>query len=251
MKRRLHLLCATALVFASVAAADEKPKTGFFKSVVMPAELLGEQGAQNVAEMLPPDDEISYQLYVPRNYDPEKPAGLVVFIGTKTYGGTPRKWNDVLIDSNLISVGANDTGNDAPVAERMMKAMLAPQFVARTYKIDPERVYIVGYSDGSKTAMRVAVAQPEVFKGGVYIAGAVFWGDKQPPKLEQVKQNRHAFLIGTLDHQLKETRRVYNAYKAAGLPQVTLITVHNLRHTLPGKSYFGQAIAYLDGGPEP
>ena len=41
---------------------------------------------------------------------------------------------------NLIWIGANDSGNKYPVAERMIKAILAPQVLARNYVLNTEEV---------------------------------------------------------------------------------------------------------------
>lgn len=243
----MRALCAAAfVVLASTTLADDGPRTGYFEARVTPAGLLGQQAAQSIADVLSPDDELSYQFYVPRSYDAASPAGLIVWISSSTRGGSPRKWNGALTEQNLIAIGANKTGNRTPVAERMLKAMLAPQFAAKSYRIDPARVYVAGYSSGASTATRVAVAQPAIFKGGLYVAGGVSWGDNEPPKIDLIRRNRHVFLIGSNDYLLEDTKRVFLSYRDAGVENSLLILVPNLRHEWPGPSYFSEAIDFLD-----
>ena len=62
-------------------------KTGYFRKTTTPLELLGEQGAQVVAGVFAADEKLRWQLYVPKNYDPAKPAGVIVFINRGTWGG--------------------------------------------------------------------------------------------------------------------------------------------------------------------
>jgi predicted esterase len=229
-----------------LAVADEGPRTGFFRAEITPLDLLGETAAKGVADVLPPGKELEYQYYVPRNYDPAKPAGLVVWINNSGKGYTPKMWNDVLIEKNLIAIGAHGSGRRAPIAERMLKAIVAPQFAARDYKLDPARVYVVGYNDGGAVAARVEVMQPGIFKGAIYISGAVHWGDKLPPKIDQVRQNRHAFIVGNLDNNMSDIQRVQQAYERDGVANTELIVIPNHGDRWPGPSYFQRAIEFLD-----
>ena len=231
----------------SSAMGDESLRTGFFKVELSPLELLGEQGVIDAADILRSDDNISWQLYVPDTYDTTRPAGVVVYVSPTPKGGPPRIWNEPLGDKNLIWIGANDAGNRVGVGKRMFLAMLAPKILANEYALDADRIYVAGFSGGGKTASRVAVARPEIFRGGIYIAGAEAWGTTTPPpKLDIVRQNYHVFLTGTSDFNERLTRRVYASYKGAGVENCNLIVVNRLGHELPGRSVFIRAIDYLD-----
>lgn len=231
----------------SSATSDETPRTGSFKVEFSPLELLGEQGAIDAAEILRSDDNISWQLYVPETYDATRPAGVVVYVSPTQKGGPPRIWNKPMDDKNLIWIGANDAGNRVGVGKRMFLAMLAPEILARDYLLDSDRIYVAGFSGGGKTASRVAAGRPEVFRGGIYIAGAESWGTTTPPpKLDIIRQNYHVFLTGTGDFNERLTRRVYASYKGAGVENCKLIVVKRLGHELPGRSAFVRAIEFLD-----
>jgi len=233
--------------YYAYAESDQTPRTGYFEVEFSPTELLGEQGAADAADILRSDANLSWQLYVPEIYDADYPAGVVVYVSPTQKGGPPRAWNQPLGDKNLIWIGANDSGNRVGVGKRMFLAMLAPKVLAREYALDTNRIYVAGFSGGGKTASRVAVARPEVFRGGIYIGGAEAWGTTTPPpKLDIIRQNHHVFLTGSNDFNERLTRRVYTSYKGEGVENCKLIVVQRMGHELPGRSVFIRAIDYLD-----
>ena len=75
------LACLLLLLAAPGAWAQDEPRTGYFRVTTTPLELLGEQGAEAISSVFAPDQELTWQLSVPASYDPEKPAGAMVFIG--------------------------------------------------------------------------------------------------------------------------------------------------------------------------
>jgi len=238
----LIFLLAASVTFAD----DEGPRTGYFKIEKTPVEILGENAVHGVTDVLPADEEISWQLYVPHNYSRENPPGVVVYVSPWERGGPPKAWNASLTDRNLIWIGANAAGNKSKVAERMIKAMIAPMLLSHDYVINLDRCYVAGFSGGGITATRIATARPEQFKGGLYMAGTVFWEDNLPPKIEQIRRNRHVFMVGTYDPALENTQRVYKKYKEAGVENADLIMIRNYRHRMPRSAYFERAIDYLD-----
>ncbi len=241
-------LCVLSWTGDAIAQEVEPPETGYFKISMTPTDVIGEAGAQGMADVFPPDEEIDWQLYVPHNYSADHPPGVVVYVSPWERGGPPRSWNELLGEQNLIWIGANGAGNKNPVVERMLKALFAPSVLAKTYKINTERLYVAGFSGGSMTAMRVASLWPEKFKGGVYIAGAVFWEGDPPPKIDLIKQNRHVFMVGTYDQAMDNTKRVYNDYLNAGIKNSRLIKITNHQHRMPPETYFVRAIEFLDSG---
>ena len=226
---------------------DESPRTGYFRSSTTPLELLGERGAETLSEVFAPDEKLRWQLNVPENYDPANPPGLIVYVNRANWGGGKKVWSDVFRDRNLIWAGALDAGDKAPINERMLKAILAPTMLAKTYRIDPPRVYIAGFSGGAHVAAILATTRPELFKGGLFMGGAVFWEEKTPPKIDIVRQNRFVFLTGTNDVARTRVARTADSYRDAGVTQTKLIIMPNTRQELPGRSYFQTAIDYLDG----
>jgi len=249
----VNILCKIsvllALIFVSTGLTAEDvvaPRTGYYELSMTPADVLGEPGSQGIADILPADKIIDWQVYVPKSYSAASPPGVVVFVSSWHRGGPPKAWNYLLEENNLIWIGANNSGNGLPVAPRMLKAIIAPAVLSRRYAIDPERCYVAGFSGGGMTATRIATAKPELFKGGIYMGGTVFWNENTPPKIDLIKQNHHVFLVGTYDPAQKTTRKVYKGYIEAGVKNAELITIRNHRHRMPPPAYFEKAINYLD-----
>jgi hypothetical protein len=245
---RIALLFTLLIAAWPILADDENgPRTGYFRSSTTPLELLGERGAQALAEVFAADEALSWQLDVPDNYDPRNPPGAIVFINRGNWGGGKKVWSSVLEEKNLIWIGAIDAGDKAPMNERMLKGILATALLSKHYAIDPQRVYVAGFSGGAHVANILATTRPEVFRGGLFMSGAVFWGDTEPPKIEQVRRNRFVFLAGANDISRIKVSRTADSYRDAGVQNTQLIVVANTRQELPGPSYFAKAIDYLDG----
>lgn len=245
------LAAALAAMMVESAAAQgvdsASVRTGYFSITLTPVDLFGEAGAATVGDIFEPREELQWQLYVPRTYDATKPAGAIVYVSPRSGGGPPKAWNELLDQRNLIWIGARNAGNEVPVARRMFLAMFGPMVLQRRYALDAKRIYIAGMSGGGKTASRVAALRPNIFKGGIFLSGAMFWEDEAPPLLEMVKSLRYVFMSGSEDFALNETRRTQRKFVAAGVENSKLIIVRDHGHRLPEAMYFARAIDYLDG----
>lgn len=241
------LLIVIAVGFAgAVAAADsDKPRTGYFRLEMTPVEMVGEANAESFAPTLPPDEPISWQLYVPPEYDPANPPGVVVFVSSIRRGGPPRAWNPTLEERNLIWIGANGDGSKVNATLRILKAIIAPFALRQDYVVDFSRSYIAGYADGGRIASMVMATRPEQYTGGVYLGAADAWHEA-PAKIELIRENRHAFVVGTNDPRLKDMLRAFSSFKSAGVDNAELIKIRNWANRFPPPEYFGKAIDYLD-----
>ena len=234
------------LLMAPLAWSDDGPRTGYFRKSITPLELLGEEGANVIASVFAPDKKLTWQLSVPKTYDPTKPAGVMVFIGFAEWGGGKKEWSDVLEDHNIIWIGLINGGDKKPVNERMLRAILAQAVLERDYKIDTDRYYLFGYSGGAQIAAMLATSRPELFKGALFYGDALLWGSKEPPKIDLVRQNRYMFMCGSKDKDRRKMQQIAASYKAAGVVNTELVTVANVNRQMPGSSYFEQAIEFLD-----
>ena len=122
-----------------------------------------------------------FLLYVPADAPPQG-YGLLVFVPPWPQAELPRGWAPVLDRHHLIFVTAARSGNDANVlARREPLALLAEHNVAARYRLDPERIYVGGFSGGARVAMRLALAYPDVFRGALLDAGSDPIGDSATP----------------------------------------------------------------------
>jgi hypothetical protein len=224
------------------------PRVGYFKLMMTSNEVLGEGDADRLNPVLLATEQVEWGVYVPRNYDPASPPGVLVFVSSIDWGGIPDEWQPVMEKENLIWIGASNAGGSAPVQQRMVKAIIAPRALDRDYQIDMNRIYIAGFADGGAIANLVQTAEPGVFKGAIYMCGAIFWGDRTPNRLDMMRLNRHVFVRGCFDPKERDVRRVYDQYLEAGIENSKLISIKTRRRRLPQPAYVESAIDYLDGG---
>jgi pimeloyl-ACP methyl ester carboxylesterase len=122
-----------------------------------------------------------FVVYVPSKVPPRK-YGLLVFVPPWENAMVPQGWISTLDRNGVIFVSAAKSGNDANVLDRREPlALLAAQYILGRYPVDPERVYIGGFSGGSRVAMRIALGFPDVFHGALLDAGSDPIGDRQAP----------------------------------------------------------------------
>lgn len=251
MNFRAILISMTFFGLLSVAVArgdDEGPRTGYFETEITVLELLGEEGAASVSDVLDANDKLKWEIYVPRTYSPDKPVGVIVFITySNSWGGSKRSYNDVLDDRNLIWAGVIGAGDKKPLNTRMMRALLTPTFLAGDYVLDPERLFIGGTSGGAQVAAILATSKPQMFRGALYIGGALSWKDKAPAAIEQVRQNRYVFMSGSNHPALGTVQSAAVAYREAGVEHTKLMVMPNVARKAPSESYIRSAIEYLDG----
>jgi cell division inhibitor SulA len=125
-----------------------------------------------------------FVVYVP----PVAPAngyGLLVFVLPWQDARLPADWSSVLDRNGVIFVSAARSGNAENVlGRRVPLALIAEQNIVRRYSVDPQHIYIGGFSGGARVAMRIAMAYPDVFRGALLNAGGDPIGKvaPQPPQ---------------------------------------------------------------------
>ena len=191
----------------------------------------------------------SFEVFVPDTYDPEKPFGLIVWVSPANSGGLGRPGNlEVLAEENLIWIGANNSGNDRWHWYRTGLALDAAHNMRQLYNIDPERIYIGGYSGGGRVASSLALLYPEVFHGGAYFFGCnyfrqvevpdkpgAYWraGFPPPPKSNLAslkKQHRFVLITGEHDFNRDETAAYFDEYKRDRFENVTYLEIPEADH---------------------
>lgn len=244
-----RLIPALLLHGVAALAADEAPneiQVGQFEVTYELQTFLDQETIDAVSDFMDVDAEVTWKMYVPESYDPANPAGLMVYISPSQKGWMPRSWQEVIDESNLIWIGANESGNEVLVAQRMLYAVIAPQVAEARYRIDAGRIYLSGFSGGGKVAGMVAANFANLFRGAIFICGAEFWREELPRYFANMEQNRYVFLTGSDDFNRDLTYRVFFRYENAGLENIDLINVPRMSHQNPDTRYFRKAIEFLD-----
>jgi dienelactone hydrolase len=122
-----------------------------------------------------------FLVYAPP-HAPAKGYGILVFVPPWDDARLPPSWAGVLDKFGVIYVSAANSGNDArPVERREPLALIAEHNIARRYPVDPDRIYVGGFSGGSRVALRLALGYPDVFRGVLLNAGSDPIGDISAP----------------------------------------------------------------------
>jgi dienelactone hydrolase len=114
----------------------------------------------------------SFSLYVPALAPPQGYA-LLVFVPPSDSPRLPSSWHPVLDRHATILVMASKSGNEQPIWDRRIPlALLAAINVLKRFPVNPQRVFIGGFSGGSRVAMRIALDYPDLFHGALLNAGS-------------------------------------------------------------------------------
>jgi hypothetical protein len=198
------LMLAIAMTSAAAPAAALQTDTGLQRSVIFTDYSAWSRSTEIVRRMMSPLDaarvleesvragkglreqaiELTnerFALYVPPHAPPQGYAALV-FVPPWEVAAVPPRWISALDRHGMILVSAAKSGNAANVLDRREPlALLALQNVMSRYPIDAQRIYIGGFSGGSRVALRLALAYPDVFHGALLNAGSDPIGDAQAP----------------------------------------------------------------------
>lgn len=237
----LALLGTTTL--AQEPSTPELPRTGYFQTLLEERHPLG--GIDELRRRFgwteeeirehDPDAEgaidlrrETFRMWVPADYDPSTRYALLVWISPGGTGELLQDWPEALRKHDVIVVGPDRAGNDELVWRRIGLALHAVSGVSARYSVDPDRVYVTGHSGGGRVASSLAVTFPDVFRGGIYMAGCnhfrevpvpgqpgMRWPARIPrPRGERLRlvkrQSRHVFVFGENDGNRTQARGVHD-----------------------------------------
>ena len=105
----------------------------------------------------------NFIVYMPA-HKPEEGYGLLVFVPPWQRARLPAGWDRALDEHGIIFVSADRSGNgESVMGRREPLALLATHNIMSRYPIDARRVYIGGFSGGSRVALRLALGYPDLF----------------------------------------------------------------------------------------
>ncbi|TNJ35117.1 hypothetical protein [Arenimonas terrae] len=268
MHLRLHAL---ALLFAGPAClAAPKPQTVPLESLsplASTAEVVrrtfsptSQDRLRQVVEKTgkpPPEYSVDaskeeLELFVPP-LPPGGRYGLLVFVMPAHSLRLREDWHKPLEKAGFIYVSALRTGNSQSVLERRIPlAVHAYEYVKSRYPIDPERVFIGGFSGGSRMAQWTAMAYSDIFRGAMLVGGSLQIGEYEvvfPPRdlaLRFLSRSRLVFATGSDDALNggidRRNRKVLESLCFRGYSRVSQL---RLGHDLPRGSGLGLVLKEL------
>jgi hypothetical protein len=199
-----------------------------------------------------------FSLYVPREA-PRQGYALLVFISPYEDARIPLDWISALDRHGMILVTAAHSGNATNVFDRREPlALLGAVNVESRYAVDPRRIFVAGFSGGSRVAERLAIAYPELFRGALLLAGSDPAGDGRlplPPAdiFARFQESSHlVYATGSRDtyHIAKD---VVSRQSMASwcVFDVTGRSIAELAHELPNASTLDRLLDELDTAKSP
>jgi poly(3-hydroxybutyrate) depolymerase len=186
-----------------------------------------------------------YQLYVPKEYKPDRAWPLLVYIAPGDDPEGWRHWPMLCEEQGLLFCAAYGGGNSCPAVERTHLVLDMFDDVRRQYRIDPDQTYLAGFSGGAPVACAIGFALPEYFGGILAVSGA--------GPLNRLAYLRHraqdrlsvALVTGSKDPHRQELEEYTDPYLHDMGIRTRLWAVPGLGHALPGVEVLAEARAWL------
>lgn len=274
---RHFFIVATAFIsvtlFGQAKEESKPPKAGERGAIV-----ISKSSVQSDAEQLklrlhavedPPAYDVSKEVFdviVPKSYKATDPHGLFIWISAGNSSAIPKDWEAALVAKKLIFVGARNSGNPRNIFDRMRMAIDANVHLRSLYKIDGRRVYVSGFSGGSRVASMLGVCYAEMFSGTLCCMGVNFYTDVVGEDGKTYGLNyipddevaalakkfcRYALFAGEKDFNRPNTRAAYEqGFKKEGFANVKLFDVPGIGHQPPPADWLAKAIDFVDEGKQ-
>lgn len=171
-------------------------------------------------------EELHYHIYIPDSYDGTKPyalyitlprygayyfQGVAVNLKMEHFAAEARKYNDEMI---IVAPQPNDWGNTSK-----RQTIELTEYMLAAYNINPESVYISGYSGGGETLSLAVSERPELYAAALHVSSQ--W-DGDFSRVAEVRTPVY-FAIGERDeyYSSKPAKEAYEElvtlYEQAGL----------------------------------
>ncbi|MCK9219888.1 MAG: hypothetical protein M0P47_07550 [Bacteroidales bacterium] len=164
--------------------------------------ILPESGVIHEKIRINKDSSLSYALYLPSSLKPSSPAlryPVILAFDPHSSGLLPVKlYKDLAEKYGIIMLGSNNSKNG--LSEEKVLNIISRLFdeVHENYPIDSNRIYLMGFSGGSRIASLTAMLHPEV--KAVIGCGAGFPQGSQPP----LYKFDYFGLVGLADFNMNE-----------------------------------------------
>lgn len=269
----MRWMALSILSLRLAAGADQPPpvKAGERGTIAIPSSPIQSDAGQlklrlHAAED-PPDFDVSKELFevlVPKAYTASEPFGLFIWISAGNTPAIPKDWEAVLAEKKLIFVGARNSGNPRNIFDRMRMAIDANVHLRSLYNIDGRRVYVSGFSGGSRVASMLGVCFAEMFSGTICFMGVNFYidvtgEDGRTYGLNYVPDEqvvdlarqfcRYALVTSEKDFNRGNTRAVFTqGFQKEGFAHAKLFEVPGIGHQPPSADWLARALDHLDEG---
>ncbi|HYP27041.1 MAG TPA: hypothetical protein VE262_10020 [Blastocatellia bacterium] len=160
------------------------------------------------------DPKLSYTLYLPSNYTPERRWPVLYCFDPAARGSRPvERFKDAAEKYGYIVAGSNDSRNGPSQPVVTLIAAMWDDTQAR-FAIDKRRIYTAGHSGGARVAMRAGLMCKSC------VAGVIACGAGFPPDIPPSASTSFAVygVLGIDDFNFPEMRRLDETLDGLGIP---------------------------------
>ena len=245
--RILSTVLTAFLILASSGAGAQDYLTGMFRLTKQTTEIVEPDFAQAPEQVIKKDEKLQWQLYVPESYEPDRPAGLFVYIDPDGHGRIPDGWQPVFDRHNIIWVGVRQSQRDASATRQTWHAILGARALEADYAIDFQRMYVGGTRETVPIAINTILTANE-FTGAVYTRGSFFSPQLTPDHIQSLQRKAHVFITGTNDEAKQKIQSDYEAYQRQGISNSRLIFDTQRIGDVGSPEQMDEALRFLGGG---
>jgi poly(3-hydroxybutyrate) depolymerase len=250
----------TVVVFAALAmpAAAAEPPAGYHAKVSVQAatRLDWVFAVANQSPAAPPANWLvdydstatQYELFVPPIVKARKPAPLILFISA---GETPAGWSQwqaACKQAGFVFASPFGAGNGTPSQRRVRMVLDVLDDIGRRTPVDPDRIYLAGFSGGARVACAIAFALPEYFGGAIGVCGAENLREESWLRQRVVDRLSVALITGEQDFNRGELERLRGPMLSDVGVRTKVWTVAELGHAIPDSQAAATVLKWLDEG---
>ncbi len=257
---RLKLSVATTWILMLAPVRADESDRGYHTQVGVTAQtridwvwpVANQSPSTAPADWLPGYDstEQTYELFVPKSYDPKQSYPLVLFVSPSAKAMGYANWQRVCEEQEIIFAGPHDAGNECDMRQRVRIVLDVLDAVRRQYNIDADRTYISGFSGGGRAACYIAFALPEYFGGVIPICAAAELREESWLRQRVIDRLSVAHLTGENDFNRGEVERFRGAMLGAVGMRSRVWVVPKLGHGVPDADRLLEAYRWLEEGTE-
>lgn len=192
-----------------------------------------------------PKHEREYWAYVPKNYNPNRQYGLMVWLHptNDTMEATIYKnWQRICDERGLLLLGPKSGKLEGWTSNETEFVKDAIDDFKETYSVDPARIFLHSFSDGTKFAFQVAFRHNDVIRGVAIAGGAM---RTRPGGNSPVNPMQFHFIVGEKDPVLRFTKIALRMLQQLKYP-AGLTTVKDLGEAYPSQKYVKEFARWAD-----
>jgi len=203
----------------------------------------------------------TFRVRLPKNYNPDTPAGVLVWISPNEAGRIPEIFEPICDELGFIAIGVDLNGNTREITDRLQNHLDSIETLAQHAFIDRDRVYLTGMSGGGRCSGILQLAFPEHFAGAVPIVGldtyhnaptgngAQYWpkrlGKPTGSTMKLVKERRIRSITGSADFNEPEMTLRTKLLSGDGI-EAKVDVIEGMGHSMPNALQFSTALRWVD-----